>query len=116
MSSHLSLSHLPAHDWLSVAVCLLATTHLLAAPSFRADRNYPNLGLRCRVLAHSEPEPIAQFKTYSYTFTRQRVEPVGLRLSPQNTRPHRHHIPLVLVLRHRATGRPNTTACDAAHL
>jgi len=41
-----------------------------AAPSFRSDKNYPNLGLRIRVLGNSEPEPLPQFKTYTYTFTR----------------------------------------------
>ncbi len=41
-----------------------------AAPSFRSDKNYPNLGLRIRVLGNSAPEPLAQFKTYTYTFTR----------------------------------------------
>ena len=40
-----------------------------AAPSFRSDKNYPNLGLRLRVLGNSAPEPLAQFKTYTYTFT-----------------------------------------------
>jgi hypothetical protein len=41
-----------------------------AAPSFRSDRNYPSLGLRIRVLGNSAPEPLAQYKTYTYTFTR----------------------------------------------
>ncbi len=41
-----------------------------AAPSFRSDKNYPNLGLRIRVLGNSAPEPLAQYKTYTYTFTR----------------------------------------------
>jgi hypothetical protein len=40
-----------------------------AAPSFRSDKNYPNLGLKIRVLGNSQPEPLAQFKTYTYTFT-----------------------------------------------
>ena len=41
-----------------------------AAPIFRADKNYPNLGLRIRVLGNSAPEPLAMYKTYTYTFTR----------------------------------------------
>jgi hypothetical protein len=41
-----------------------------AAPSFRSDKNYPNLGLRIRVLGNSAPEPLAQYQTYTYTFTR----------------------------------------------
>ena len=43
---------------------------LLAAPSFRADKNYPSLGLRLRVLGNATPEPLPQCKTFSYTFTR----------------------------------------------
>lgn len=39
-----------------------------AAPSFRSDKNYPNLGIRIRVLSNSAPEPLAQFKTYTSTF------------------------------------------------
>jgi len=41
-----------------------------AAPSFRSDKNYPNLGLRIRVLSKSVPEPLAQYQTYTYTFQR----------------------------------------------
>ena len=39
-----------------------------AAPSFRSDKKYPNLGLSIRVLGNSAPEPLAPFKTYTYTF------------------------------------------------
>lgn len=46
------------------------TDFVLAAPSFHADRNYPDLGLRIRVLGKSEPEPLPPCKTYTYTFTR----------------------------------------------
>ena len=50
--------------------CLIvAACPLSAAPSFRSDKNYPNLGLRIRVLGNSEPEPLPQHKTYTYTFT-----------------------------------------------
>ncbi len=42
----------------------------LAAPSFRADKNYPEIGLRMRVLGGAVPEPLPTHKTYSYTFTR----------------------------------------------
>lgn len=41
-----------------------------ATPSFRADRNYPHLGLRLRALGNSEPEPLAPARAYTYTFTR----------------------------------------------
>ncbi|MDD4101256.1 MAG: DUF1570 domain-containing protein [Kiritimatiellae bacterium] len=43
---------------------------VLAAPSFRADKNYPAIGLRMRVLGGSAPEPLPPHKTYSYTFNR----------------------------------------------
>lgn len=39
-----------------------------AEPLFRSDKNYPNLGLRIRVLSSSVPEPLAQHQTYTYTF------------------------------------------------
>lgn len=53
-----------------LAGCLLAAAATHAAPSFRSDKNYPSLGLRIRVLGNSQPEPLAQFKTFTYTFTR----------------------------------------------
>ena len=54
-----------------LASCLLGLVCTVsAAPSFHADKNYPNLGLRIRVLGNSAPEPLAQYKTYTYTFTR----------------------------------------------
>ncbi len=56
-----------------LAVCLLATA-ACAAPSFRSDKNYPNLGLRIRVLGNSAPEPLSQYQTFTYTFTRNGVE------------------------------------------
>jgi hypothetical protein len=43
---------------------------VLSAPSFRADKNYPEIGLRMRVLGGSVPEPLSTHKTYTYTFTR----------------------------------------------
>jgi len=54
----------------SALLLLSAVCGVHAAPAFRADRNYPDLGLRFRVLANAQPEPLAQAKTYSYTFTR----------------------------------------------
>ena len=54
-----------------LASCLVGfVCTVAAAPSFHSDRNYPNLGLRIRVLGNSSPEPLAQYKTYTYTFTR----------------------------------------------
>lgn len=41
-----------------------------AAPSFRAERYYPNIGLRFRTLGASSPEPLPQEATFTYTFTR----------------------------------------------
>jgi hypothetical protein len=52
------------------ALLLSAVCGARAAPAFRSDRKYPDLGLRFRVLANAQPEPLAQAKTYSYTFTR----------------------------------------------
>ena len=48
----------------------LATTITFATPSFRTDRVYPNMGLKCRVIGGGEPEPLPQPKVYTYTFTR----------------------------------------------
>lgn len=56
-----------AHACAALALLVLAAS---AAPSFRSDKSYPNLGLKLRVLGNSQPEPLAQFKTYTYTFTR----------------------------------------------
>ncbi len=54
------------HFLLACFVCATAC----ATPSFRTDRPYPNLGLKCRVIGGGEPEPLAQPKVYTYTFTR----------------------------------------------
>jgi len=47
-----------------------AAFSLFAAPSFRLDKDYPDLGLRIRTLGGSAPEPLPQNRTYTYTFTR----------------------------------------------
>lgn len=53
------------------ALCLIGfTCSVSAAPAFRADKTYPNLGLRIRALGNAAPEPLAQYQTYTYTFTR----------------------------------------------
>ena len=54
---------------LVLAACLAGGT-ARAAPSFRVDKNYPEVGLRFRTLGNSVPEPLAQPKTHTYTFTR----------------------------------------------
>lgn len=64
------LSTRSAAAGLAAGLLLAAATAAQAAPSFRSDKNYPNLGLRIRVLGNSTPEPLAQYKTYAYTFTR----------------------------------------------
>lgn len=51
-----------------VLLCWACAT-VSAAPSFRVDRVYPDLGLKCRVMSGSEPEPLAQPKVYTYTST-----------------------------------------------
>jgi hypothetical protein len=52
--------------WLPAATAWFAG----AAPTFRADRSYPDLGLRLRVLAEATPEPLPTPQTHTYTFTR----------------------------------------------
>jgi hypothetical protein len=52
-----------------LAACLAGGT-ARAAPSFRVDKNYPESALRFRTLGNSVPEPLAQPKTHTYTFTR----------------------------------------------
>ncbi len=47
----------------------LAAIALQAAPTFRTDREYRNLGLKCRVIGGGDPEPLPQPKVYTYTFT-----------------------------------------------
>jgi hypothetical protein len=47
----------------------LVAVSLQAAPTFRVDREYPNMGLKCRVIGGGEPEPLPQPKVYTYTFT-----------------------------------------------
>jgi hypothetical protein len=48
---------------------LLSGSILSGAPSFRVDKVYPELGLKMRVLANSQPEMLPQFKTFTYTYT-----------------------------------------------
>lgn len=64
----------PAFFTLSRLCCITcsvsAALSLSAAPSFRSDKNYPDLGLRIRTLGNSAPEPLPQHQTYTYTFTR----------------------------------------------
>lgn len=57
--------------WVLLSLLLAcAAGRLAAAPSFRVDKAYPDLGLKFRLLAGSEPEPLAQYKTLTYTVTR----------------------------------------------
>ena len=53
-----------------ISCSVSAALSLSAAPSFRSDKNYPDLGLRIRTLGNSAPEPLPQHQTYTYTFTR----------------------------------------------
>ena len=50
-------------------LCLTAACHTHAVLTFRAERDYPAVGLHLKLLGGGEPEPIAQPKTHSYTFT-----------------------------------------------
>lgn len=54
---------------LRCTVILLLGNAWAAAPSFRVDKIYPELGLTMRVLGNSKPEMLAQFKTFTYTLT-----------------------------------------------
>ncbi len=54
----------------AAAVLLLSSRSAAGVPSFRVDNVYPELGLKMRVLGNSQPEMLAQFKTFTYTFTR----------------------------------------------
>jgi hypothetical protein len=47
----------------------LLASSLFSMPTFRTDREYPNLGLKCRVIGGGDPEPLAQPKVYTYAFT-----------------------------------------------
>ena len=49
---------------------LLGSSVVFGAPSFRADKVYPELGLKMRVLGNSMPKMLPQFKTFTYTYTR----------------------------------------------
>lgn len=60
----------PVRRCAAMTVWVCAAVSLYAAPSFRSDKNYPNLGLRIRTLGGSTPEPLSQYHTYTYTFTR----------------------------------------------
>lgn len=54
----------------SLLCAALPHTPLHAAPSFRADKSYPNLGLKLRTLANSRPEPLAPPQIFTYNMTR----------------------------------------------
>ncbi|MBP5227227.1 MAG: hypothetical protein J6336_07570 [Kiritimatiellae bacterium] len=49
--------------------CLVAAYHTYGSLTFRMEKDYPAVGLHLKLLAGGEPEPIAQPKIYSYTFT-----------------------------------------------
>lgn len=95
----------------------LAAFAACAAPSFRSDKNYPNLGLRIRVLGNSVPEPLAQFKTYTYTFTRGEesykrdlFDPAELWYATQHAGQWRDEDGNVLILGHPAQQLPVITS------
>jgi len=53
-------------------VVVAAAGHLMvgAMPSFQANKELPNLGLRVRILGNSTPEPLPQPQVHTYTITR----------------------------------------------
>ncbi|MBR4172011.1 MAG: DUF1570 domain-containing protein [Kiritimatiellae bacterium] len=56
---------------LAAVLCVIGSSlQLLAAPSFRADRPYPALGLKMRVLGTSEPAPLPPPQVYTCTIHR----------------------------------------------
>ena len=84
-----------AHHRAVLCLLLAGVTAAVAAPSFRADKNYPDLGLRLRVLGNAEPEPLAQYKTYTYTYTRGDEQFKKDKFSPlellEDLLQHQHH-------------------------
>ncbi|MDD2598240.1 MAG: DUF1570 domain-containing protein [Kiritimatiellae bacterium] len=65
------------------ATIFLHNNALAAAPSFRVDKLYPELGLTMRVLGNSQPEMLPQFKTFTYTVTRGEESFKQNRFDPQ---------------------------------
>ncbi|MFO7936644.1 MAG: DUF1570 domain-containing protein [Kiritimatiellia bacterium] len=55
---------------IAVFTYLFCCFSIQSAPSFRADRVYPGMGLKMRVLGNSHPVALPQPKTYIYTLTR----------------------------------------------
>ena len=54
-----------------ILIGMITVSHLagVAAPTFQADKNLPNLGLKIRVLGNSTPDPLPQPKVHTYTVT-----------------------------------------------
>lgn len=50
--------------------CCLAAGPAAAALSFQTEKKYPDIGLGFKILRGGEPDPLAQPKTYAYTYTR----------------------------------------------
>jgi hypothetical protein len=63
-------------DWISlqilnkILILLFLAISLEATPNFQVDRSYPNLGLRMKTLASSNPEPLSQLTIYTYVYTK----------------------------------------------
>lgn len=58
----------PIARYLVLLIAGLAFT-TQAAPTFRVNKSYPQLGLNVRSLGNSTPEPLPQPQVYTYTFT-----------------------------------------------
>ncbi|MFA7172651.1 MAG: hypothetical protein WC340_04430 [Kiritimatiellia bacterium] len=65
------------------AAVFLCGNLMAAAPTFRVDKDYPELELTMRVLGNSQPEMLAQFKTFTYTATRGEESFKQNRFDPQ---------------------------------
>ena len=59
-----------SHAMLLTAMLILSGIAAFGAPSFRADKLYPEMGLKMRVPGNSTPVALSQPKTYTYTLTR----------------------------------------------
>jgi hypothetical protein len=96
-----------------IAALVIWSLSAFAAPSFLVDKAYPNLGLRLRLLGKSTPEPLAQYKTYTYTRTRgaevskcDMFEPRELWYATQHAGQWRDAAGNVLILGHATTLLP----------
>lgn len=106
--------------------CLLGCLGALdtaAAPSFRVNKSYPNLGLSIRTLGGGNPEPLPQPRIHSYTRTSSDgavdkfdlFEPYELWYATQHAGQWRDDKGNILILGHPTRHQPNFDT-DVNHL